>query len=329
LAPPKEAGITDKAPGDNMKISLKMHSGKPASPIIILIHGLGMNNYFWVDPERCFVLGGLAPLTIFLADATAKPENTVSFGTMKHDLQGLWHQLQKAGFSLASWTQSKPLGPIQVAIDELGIVIATVRDKWPHQPIYLVGHSRGGLIARKFLLEEKFPEIKGLITICSPHSGTGMAKFVRYLKPTGAFLEKIIPHKSKAGLAKALARLAEFLQSPAIDELTPRSAFLSSLKKPLPNQIRKLSFGGTSPALFQIVLRLPARNYKVIKFPDMLVGAIPSVHLPHELTPGIGDALVTAESAKLPGSIHYNFPNNHVRSAYDKEVQKIILTFLS
>ena len=312
-----------------MNISLKMHSGKPASPVIILIHGLGMSNYFWVEPERCFVLGGLAPLTIFLADAAGTPKNTVSFGTMEHGLQGLWKQLQKAGFSLASWTQSQPLGPIRVAIDELETVMAAVREKWPNLPIYLVGHSRGGLIARKFLLEERFAGVKGLITICSPHSGTGMAKFVRYLKPTGAFLEKIIPHKSKAGLTKALGRLAEFLQSPAIDELAPGSDFLSSLKKPLPSPLRKLSFGGTSPALFQIVLRLPAKNYKVIKFPDMLVGAIPSVHLPHELTPGLGDALVTAESAKLPGSTHYNFPNNHVKSAYDKEIQRIILAFLS
>ena len=312
-----------------MALSLKLHNGMPGLPAIILIHGLGMNNYFWVDPKKCFVLGGLAPLTIFLANAAGKPENTLSFGTMEHDMQGLWKRLQKAGFSLASWTQSQPLGPIQVAIDELGAVMATVQNKWPNKPVYLVGHSRGGLIARKFLLEGKIPDIKGLITICSPHAGTGMAKFVRYLKPTGSFLEKIIPHQSKAALAKALGRLAEFLQSPAIEELAPGSAFLSSLGKTLPKQIRKLSFGGTSPALFQLVLRLPAQNYKIIKFPDMLVGAIPSVHLPHELTPGLGDALVTAESAKLSGSIHHNFPNNHVKSAYDKEIQKMILAFLS
>jgi len=312
-----------------MKISLKVHSGTPGLPAIILIHGLGMNNYFWVDPKKCFVLGGLAPLTIFLADAAGKLENAISFGTIDHDMQGLWNLLQEAGFSLASWTQSQPLGPIQVAIDELEAAMDTVRNKWPNKPVYLVGHSRGGLIARKFLLKEKSPDIKGLITICSPHSGTGMAKFVRYLKPTGAFLEKIITPKSKAALSKALGRLAEFLQSPAIEELSPESEFLFSLKKPLPKQLRLLSFGGTNPALFQLVLRLPAKNHKVIKFPDMLVGAIPSAHLPQELTPGLGDALVTAVSAKLPGSTHYNFPNNHVKSAYDNQVQKLILEFLS
>ncbi len=311
-----------------MKISIKTHGGKPEMPVVILIHGLGMNNYFWVDPEKCFVLGGLAPLTIFLTDATGKPENTISFGSLDSGTQGLWNYLKSAGFSLASWTQRQPLGPIHVAIDELKTALETVRNKWPGKMIYLIGHSRGGLIARRFLLEEPANDIEGLITICSPHSGTGMAKFSRYLKPVGALLGKIIPDQSKVMLTKAIGRLSEFLQSPAIEELTPDSEFMASIKRPLPKQLRKLSFGGTSPALFQLIIRLNADNYKVIKFPDMLAAPILSEHLPRELTPGLGDALVSAKSAKLSGSTHYDFPDNHVRAAYDRRIHTIIRDFL-
>jgi hypothetical protein len=156
-----------------------------------------------------------------------------------------------------------------------------------------------------------------------------MAKFSRFLKPAGVLLKKIIPGKSKAKLTDALERLSDFLQSPAIEELTPESKFMTSIKKPLPKQLQKLSFGGTSPALFQLIVRLPNDNYKTIKFPDMLAGAIPSEHLPRELTPGLGDALVSAKSAKLSGSKHYDFPDNHVRAAYDHNIHKIILEFLS
>ena len=312
-----------------MKFSLKTHTGKPEMPVVLLIHGLGMNNYFWMDPEKCFVLGGLTPLTIFLTDTPEKPDNTISFGSAEPDIQGLWDCLKDAGFSLASWTQSQPLGPIQVAIDELKTALSTARNKWPDKPVYLVGHSRGGLIAKHFLLEEPVTDIEGIITIASPHSGTGMAKFSRYLKPAGILLEKIIPNKSKVMLAKALGRLSTFLQSPAIEELRPDSKFINSIKKPLPKQMKKLSFGGTSPALFQLSVRLPSDNYKIIGFPDMLAGAIPSVHLPNELTPGLGDALVTAKSAKLSGSKHYDFPDNHVKAAYDHNIHAIILDFLS
>lgn len=311
-----------------MKLSLKFHNGEPDKPVVILIHGLGMNNYFWVDPEKCFVLGGLAPLTVFLTDGEKKSDNAISFGSLDPDMEGLWDYLKKEKFSLASWSQRKPLGPIRLAIEELKTVYSRVKKKWPDRPVYLVGHSRGGIIARCFLLEEVASDIAGIITICSPHSGTDMAKFTRYLKPVGVLLEKIIPGKSKITLTKALGRLSEFLQSPAIEELRPDSEFMNSISKNLPKKLKKLTFGGTSPALFQLIIRLPGDNYKIIKFPDMLTGAIPSGPFPKELTPGLGDALVSAASAKLKGSRHYNVPANHVRAAYDRKIHKIIMDFL-
>ncbi len=311
-----------------MKLSIKLHTGKAEMPVVLLIHGLGMNNYFWVDPEKCLVLGGLAPLAIFLSDRLDTSDNTISFGTVDPHIRGLWNCLKSCGFSLASWTQSQPLGPIQIAIEELRTVLDAVRNKWPGKTIYLLGHSRGGLIARRFLLHESAGDIEGLITICSPHSGTGMAKFSRFLKPAGLLLEKIMPNKSRAALTKALSRLAVFFQSPAISELTPESEFMASLQSTLPKEMRKLSFGGTSPALFQVVVRLPAGNHKILKFPDLLAGVIPSGHLPRELTPGLGDALVSAESAELSGGDHHNFPDNHVKAAYDTKIHGIILDFL-
>ena len=311
-----------------MELSLKTHEGAPELPIVILIHGLGMNNYFWVDPKKCSVLGGLAPLTIFLTDSAEESTHTISFGAVNPETQGLWNYLKENGFSLASWTQSQPLGPIRIAIAELKTAVSFVRNKWPDRPVYLIGHSRGGLIARGLLLQEPANDIQGLVTICTPHSGSGMAKFSRYLNPVGALLEKIIPRKSKANVTQALSRLSEFLQSPAIRELAPGSNYMESLNEPLFEPLRKLSFGGTNPALFQLIVRLPAGNHKIIRFPDLLASAIPSEHLPRELTPGFGDALVSAESARLSGSIHHDFPDNHVRAAYDRKIHKIIVDFL-
>jgi pimeloyl-ACP methyl ester carboxylesterase len=312
-----------------MRLSLKTHDGSPENPVVVLIHGLGMNNYFWVDPKKCSVLGGLAPLTVFLADPERMPANTLSFGSVGPKVEGLWNYLKAAGFSLVSWTQSQPLGPIHIAIGELEAALSAAAEKWPGRPVYLIGHSRGGLIARSLLLGKPETDVKGLITICSPHSGTDMAKFSGYLKPAGSLLEKIIPRKSKVMLTKALGRLSEFLQSPAIGELTPDSDYLKSIKKPLPEQLKKLSFGGTSPALFQLTVRLPADNHKTIKFPDLLAAAVPSEHLPKELTPGLGDALVSAASARLPDSTHHDFAFNHVRAAYDRNIHKLIVNFLS
>ena len=311
-----------------MTLSLKTHNGRPDLPVVVLIHGLGMNNYFWDDPQKCHVLGGLAPLTFFMADSREKSRNAISFGAVAPDIQGLWIRLAENGFSLASWSQHQPLGPIYLAVDELRMVLSEVRRLWPGRPVYLAGHSRGGLIAQHCLLVDRPDDIAGLITVCSPHSGTGLARFSRYLKPAGLFLGKIMPENSRAMTTRALARLATFLQSPALEELTPDAEFIASLAEPLPKKLPKLSFGGTSPSLFQLVVRLPADKYKIVRFPDMLCGAVPSEHLPAELTPGSGDALVSAESAKLPGSRHYDFPDNHIRAAYDPKIHDIIVDFL-
>jgi len=313
---------------DHHKLSLKMQDGKPEMPVVVLIHGLGMNNDFWIDPEKCFVLGGLAPLTVFLSDLPEKGEKTISFGRMAPHMQGLWHSLQAAGFSLASWSQSQPLGPVQIALAELKSVLGAVAAKWPGKPVFLIGHSRGGIIARRYLLDEGTDGIGGLITICTPHAGSGMAKFSPYLKPAGSLLEKILPRNARTSLTRALNRLAGFLQSPAIAELRPESEFMATLQGKLPKKICRLSFGGTSPALFQLIVRLPAGKQRTIKFPDLLTGIIPGGHLPRELTPGAGDALVSAASARLPGARHYDFPVNHVRAAFDGKVHEIILAFL-
>ena len=155
-----------------------------------------------------------------------------------------------------------------------------------------------------------------------------MAKFSRYLKPAGILLKKLLPEESKAALTMALERLASFFQSPAIAELSPGSPFMAAIDRPLPETLPTLSFGGTSPALFQLDVNLPGNFRKIIKFPDLLVGAVPGNRLPRELTPGLGDALVTAESATLPNGRHINLPDNHVKAAYNSRMHTLVRDFL-
>ena len=45
--------------------------------------------------------------------------------------------------------------------------------------------------------------------------------------------------------------------------------------------------------------------------------------------PIFSDAEKFMTSSDFGVSTHYNFPNNHVKSAYDNQVQKLILEFLS
>ncbi len=314
-----------------MKLDLKIHKGKDSKkPMVILIHGLGMNRYFWGDPGKCEALGGLTDLNVFLSRPPVHNKNSkISTGVPPEGTTGLADRLLASGYSIAAWSQAQPMGPTNLAVDELGIVLHKIKDKWPEKSIYLVGHSRGGIIARKYILSNQDNDVKGVITLCSPHRGTKMASFSIYLEPLGNILEKIIPNESRNTMILALRRLADFLKTPAAIELQPGSDFMKSMSSPLPSDIRKLSFGGTDPVLFKLYIRINSSDkWNVLPFPDLLLRAIPSKRLPQELKAGSGDSLVSAKSAILSDGQHYNFSLNHVGMSFDAKVQDTIVDFL-
>ncbi len=321
-----------------MNLDLELHTGKPGKAAVILIHGLGMNKYFWTDPEKCYALGGLAPVTVFLSGAPEiKGRRRIATGKFDHSLSGLGRFLVDKGFSVALWSQRRPVGPASAALEELDMVMKEVGKIWPKKPVFLAGHSRGGLIARMFTLKKTGTEVEGLITLCSPHAGTTMAGFARYLRSVVPVLEKMIPKNSRGAMTTALQRLAKFLQSHAMQELMPGSNLLRligslscrSEQADFKYTLRKLSFGGTDPSLFSLYLRIrPENKWKIVSFPSFPLKALPANSLPDELVAGKGDSLVSAGSSVLPGGTHYDFPLNHVRVPFDPSVQKIILEFM-
>lgn len=320
-----------------MRSDLHLIPGSPVQPVVILIHGLGMNRHFWDDPAQCRVLGGLAPLSLFLNDPPDTGEETLfSFGRPDGNSRGLMSVLSDAGFSVAAWSQSRPVGPVDFALAELAHVIDAVRRRWPDRPIALVGHSRGGLIARRYLLDLPADSvIRSLVTISSPHAGTSLAGFARYMRPAAMLLERILPPQDRKQRTAAFSRLAMFFKSRAVEELSPGSGFMRSLDRPLPPEVRTLSIGGTDPVLFTLYARVSQNGeWRGIALPDILLKAVPASRIPAELTPGLGDGLVSAASARLAEASnnivgHHNFNCNHIRIAYNKKVQEVILDFLS
>ena len=65
--------------------------------------------------------------------------------------------------------------PVMVQADVLSNIISIIQKNHPDEPIILVGHSAGGVVARMALIRHKLSNIKALITIASPHIGTGRA----------------------------------------------------------------------------------------------------------------------------------------------------------
>jgi pimeloyl-ACP methyl ester carboxylesterase len=278
-----------------------VREGRPDLPCFVFIHGLGMNEDIWLSPGEARMMGGLLPMSILLRGF----ENPAT----------LFHDVSMAGATAVTWCQQRPVGPVEVAIRELDIVLEEASGL-PSTEIVLVGHSRGGLIARAAAALKNNtlnPRVTGLVTICSPHSGSGLAHWATKLGPSARAIKERLPEDESSAIFSALDRSLGFISSTGAEELLPGSDFLRSLPEDLPERVSCYSSGGTDPSLLQV---------SWLSMPEGLAKLLPEGTIPDELRKERGDGLVTARSAVHPGALkHMDFECNHLSVLVDKKVR--------
>ncbi|MEW6417146.1 MAG: hypothetical protein AB1480_03385 [Nitrospirota bacterium] len=330
-----------------MKLDIVFHKGSNDRPAVIFIHGLGMDKDIWINPSKSLILGGRLPLKILLSQRpTVKdfglskkaPKNTPTFSTGEQpDTMGtLFHDLSQKGYTVVTWSQERPAGPIEVAVSELEEVVKIVHEL-TKGGIIIIGQSRGGLIGRRYLIR-KDKSIRGLITISSPHRGSSMAKLTNYLSSLASLISPLFSGAEKGTLSSTIRHILNFLKSKALRELLPDSPFLKSLKDEPLDWVYYVSVGGTKPTLLTFyrlrwdpvregeLRRWFLRADELFSIPDILEKVIPKNHYPEEMKKGKGDGLVSAESSRIPwGHEHYNFELNHAEILFDKGVRDVLL----
>lgn len=298
-----------------MKLDFLIEKGSPDKPACVFIHGMGLNRTIWSSPGEARVMGGMFSIGIMLR---GKPE-----------LRTLYHDLRAAGCTVAAWSQRRPVGPARAAVEELREVLEMARGV-PHAGVVLVGHSRGGIIARCALPgpwavgEKQTPaldpaEVRALITLGSPHGGSGMARWAVFLSPLAEYLHAALPEGERGRLTSAVKRSLDFLRSKGVRELLPGSELLASLEgQQKPGDAYCLSLGGTDPSL----ITMP----RLFSLPGSLEKVLPGRAVPEEMRSGRGDGLVSAERARLPfGDEHLDFPLNHVEMLFSRKARRAVL----
>lgn len=66
--------------------------------------------------------------------------------------------------------------PLMAQADILGRYVAEVRHRHAGETLVLVGHSAGGVLARVYMVRNPTTDVDALVTIASPHLGTGTAE---------------------------------------------------------------------------------------------------------------------------------------------------------
>lgn len=292
-----------------MKLDVVSHNGSQDKPAIVFIHGLGMNKDIWIDPLNSRILGGQFPLKILLGKM---------FQGERPFPKTLYDDLRLKDHSVIAWSQKRPAGPIGPVIPELEEIVR-IAERMTRSGIILVGHSRGGLIGRKFLSDKRM-SVKGLITISTPHKGSSVAGIAKYVTPLVSMLNPMVPEGDKGTVAFSMKRIFDFLKSRALKELLPGSNFFKTLTDGPAAGIYYASVGGTNPTLF---------TFGHFSFPDAFEKVIPDKFYPEEMKKGKGDGLVSAESSEVPwGEEHHNFDRNHAEILFDECARETVLRMI-
>ena len=204
-----------------MKLDIVLNKGDHNKPAVVFIHGLGMDKNIWADPAQSRILGGMFPLKILL--------NKISFDETPENIRTLFHDLQSRGYPVITWSQKRPAGPMDFAVSELNEIVE-LAGGLTKKGVILIGHSRGGLIARKYLMTNT-KDIRGLYTISTPHHGSSIAKIGEYLSPLGSMIAPLIPFGKIGLLADAIKRISDFLRSGAFLRTSSRIGFLQDIKR--------------------------------------------------------------------------------------------------
>ena len=319
-----------------MDLDITIHRGAADRPAVIFIHGLGMGKYFWTNPLETKIFAGNIPLKVFAATrprpASIKSGKKLTIGSVPKKIDTLWTGLRDKGFSLLCWSQKRPVGPINVAVEELDEIMHRAVRLFPDKPLALIGHSRGGLIARKFM-EGEVPGIKALITLSSPHRGTSLSRIGKRLSPLSGFLKGILPQDTHGTVSGVLKNVTDLLEGNALKELMPGSDFFRDLRDTAVDGIHYLSFGGTKTELLTIYKWEKQGDVlspkPLLTIPDSLIKVFPDSILPDELCPGKGDVMVTAKSSVLPwAERHYDLNVNHISIMWNSKVITRVIELL-
>jgi pimeloyl-ACP methyl ester carboxylesterase len=337
-------------------------------PVVILLHGLGGDDDDWRvpfqdrnwpydherDPQEVDLgIHGKPPVArlpgietkLFLSPRLASNRR----GADGSDDRSWWHALTQAGFPLFTYAQVPDLmvplsrGPVAQFKQFMETLQRDVlrAPEYMARTVVIVGHSRGGLIARAYLGDRevkadrargaaaRFPHVTGLVTLSSPHQGSHMAllddKIIAFLSKVQDVVPKL-PNDVGNEVIEGLKAKVDAYVGAHGDEIEPDSPLFRALEaqEPIRAGVRCISVGGTSPRLLRVYLwtftgdsmvpkrgsggklqfhwrAKPLEAKAVSPVPDGLPLKLLGIDL-DEVLPGRGDGLTADRRCRFPTS---------------------------
>jgi len=137
-----------------MDIDIAAYTGDNRKPVVILIHGLGMDKTIWkIHPGpllrwksagQHFTDQASLPKGLQMFEKkTSSLSSGFKTGVRPRSLRTIFHDLRAKDYPVIAWSQKRPVGDLAEAVKELSEVIPLAK-RLSENGIILVGHSRGG-----------------------------------------------------------------------------------------------------------------------------------------------------------------------------------------
>lgn len=201
-----------------LKLFLHKQSETPSDNLVILIHGLGAHDNTWTH-------NGVSWKNLFLTDdAFSSLDVAEVIYDTAHLANGLLSLLGVEKLKLGRFKKGFKVGKgpytnIEILARELKREIDSNKVK-QYKNVILLGHSMGGLVAVRYILEEiennQPHNVKGMISLATPYNGSSIALYSQLIKsinkhaqipslePNSSFLDDTIrlwqKHLSKMNL---------------------------------------------------------------------------------------------------------------------------------
>jgi len=327
-------------------------STDPSLPVVILLHGTagvsadmanpaahpGRNHDYLVPIPPINDLGWHPGPNFGIAGLELDPLKAVPS----------WQSaLTAEGFGFVNYDQVDSTGLLANPVRELAAVVTEVIGRLPvDRKIAVLAHSRGGLLARKYLVDNASDAVmrdrlSTLVTLHAPHGGTELANIASTIN---AVINGVVAFDP--ALDPLLQWVRGQVNEPAFAELAVGSQFLVALGAaeavfgaPF---VPVHTFGGTSTllsraraqlftftsAIPQLTSLFPPRvqfHWRTVPeaLPSPASGIPELAALAAELENTVGDLLVTDARAQLPGAAsHQSNPINHAEALWDVALQQ-------
>lgn len=190
-----------------MALNLLLHTKNEthSENLVILIHGLGASESTWIQ-------NGVSWIELLLTDDKFNDQDVaeITYDT-SHLANGLLTLMGIKKLKLGwfkSFTVGKgPFTTIEILARELKREIDSKKIK-QYKNVLLIGHSMGGLVAIRYILEEiesnQTHNVKGMISLATPYNGSSFALYSQLIKninkhaqipslePNSSFLDETI-----------------------------------------------------------------------------------------------------------------------------------------